>query len=441
MMHTTSPSAYFAALAITLAATTLSLGGCSTLMAVPKQQELANANAFVSGTVTTENYAARGPLIVGLLARRGQADDPSDFFLVGHFVADKPGPFVFAVKPGKYYLAAFEDVNRDNVYDDEPALRVDPVHPLEVAAGEHRKDITLSIPLQGRFREKKFALADLTARTPAEQQLVSLLDRCVNGKVTTLANPDFAPEVGEMGMWKFYDFLIKDQPGIYFLQEYDPKKIPVLLVHGIKGTPRDFTAVIDSLDRTRFQPWVFYYPSGAYLDRIAGALTQLFVRLQLQYGFDRAIVVAHSMGGLVTRQFVLQFDETSGSKVIRTYVTISSPLGGMASAGEGVEHLPSGYVIRSWEGLAPGSKFLDGLFYTDPPKNSKRRRLPEHIAYHMLFGFQGSSGDGTVAISSQLRAEAQEEARSERGFNETHMGILQYPPALHHLNEILAAVQ
>ena len=109
----------------------------------------------------------------------------------------------------------------------------------------------------------------------------------------------------------------------------------------------------------------------------------------------------------------------------------------MESAGEGVERSP--VVIESWHGLAPGSAYLDGLFYRDAPKKTQRRRLPDHVAYHMMFGFHSdSSNDGLVAMSSQLRPEAQEEARTLRGFDETHAGILVAPAVSARLNAILA---
>src|SRR5262249_37451897 len=163
-------------------------------------------------------------------------------------------------------------------------------------------------------------------------------------------------------------------PGLYLLEPYDPKKIPVLFVHGIGGTPQEFRTLIAALDHTRFQPWVFYYQSGSRLDVVATMLTQLFVRLRTRLGFERAVGIAHSMGGLVTRAFILPDFETNATHVVRTYVTISSPLGGMPSAGWGVKTSP--VVVRSWEGLAPGSAFLDGLFYADADRRV-RRRLPE----------------------------------------------------------------
>jgi hypothetical protein len=64
------------------------------------------------------------------------------------------------------------------------------------------------------------------------------------------------------------------------------------------------------------------------------------------------------------------------------------------------------------------------------------------MAYHLLFGFRGKdSTDGIVTIKSELRYEAQEEARSMRGFRETHTSILDSPAVAARLNEILAATR
>ena len=417
--------------AVGVATAALALAGCSTILAVRGQQERARANAIVSGTVEMDG-AAHGSLIVGLVAR----DATGSYFLVDHFVAERPGPWIFAVAPGTYWLAAFEDANGDGRYDDEPALVPDPAHPLVLTEGERRNGVALRIPRDGRFRRGPFSLEDLRPRDPIDQERVSLFARSVAGTVTSLDDPRFAPEIAREGMWQYYDFLLDTEPGIYFLEPWDPKKIPVLFVHGIEGTPRSFAPLVAALDHERFQAWVAYYPSGAALDGLATWMTQLFVRLRVEYGFDRAAVVAHSMGGLVTRGFLLEDWETNGTKSVRTYVTISSPLGGMASAGAGVERSP--VVVHSWRGLAPGSAYLDGLFYRGDVARGDRRRLPAHMAYHMLFGFRGASSDGVVAIASQLRPEAQEEARSLRGFDDTHVGILSDPAAIARVNEILA---
>ncbi len=408
-----------------------SLAGCSTLLAVKGEQRLADELCVVAGTVATEQ-PAHGPLVVALFTKNGD-----DYTMVDYFTATKPGPWVFGVQAGTYWVVAFEDVNGDGAYQDEPFYRPDPTKPLVLTPGRQAKGIDVVIPFAGRALESgHITLAGMMARSPADQQRKSLYAMSQLGKVTTLADPHFADATAEASMWKFYDFVATGRAGLYFLEPYDPNRIPVLFVHGINGSPRSFTTLIARLDRKRYQPWVLYYPSGARLDTLVLWADQLFTRLEVELELKKVIVVAYSMGGLVSRGFVLQHHDLTGSDVIRTFVTISSPLGGMVSAGKGVEDSP--VVVRSWLGLAPGSPYLDGLFYKDPATRKERRRIDTHTAYHMLFGFKGGdSSDGVVALSSQLRSEAQEEALSLRGYDETHMSILESPAVAAHLDAIL----
>ncbi len=411
------------------------VAGCSTLLAVKGQQRRADALCVISGTVTTEK-PARGPLVVTLFTRGAD-----DYVLVDYFTAATPGTWVFGVQPGTYWVAAFEDVNSDGAYQDEPFYRPGPEESLTLAAGQRVAGIEIVIPREGRARHSgRLTLAGMMARGAAEQQAKSIYALSVNGTVTTLDDPRFDSKTAQKGMWEFYDFLVEGRAGIYFLEEYDPRRIPVLFVHGIGGTPRDFATLIGTLDRRRFQPWVLYYPSGGRLDTTVLWMNELFTRLEVELKFETVAVIAHSMGGLVARGFVLQHHDTSGRATVRTFVTISSPLGGMESAGQGVARSP--IVVRSWYGLAPGSPFLEGLFYKDPETRAMRRRLPEEVTYHMLFGFKGGgtsgSSDGVVPLVSQLRPEAQEEARSLRGYDENHTSILRSPAVSARLTEILA---
>ena len=72
------------------------------------------------------------------------------------------------------------------------------------------------------------------------------------------------------------------------------------------------------------------------------------------------------------------------------------------------------------------------------------RTLPERPKHHLIFGFRNSSvpyrknGDGTIALDSQLRPEAQIQAASTRGFDEDHMSILGSARVSEHVNAILA---
>ena len=87
-----------------------------------------------------------------------------------------------------------------------------------------------------------------------------------------------------------------------------------------------------------------------------------------------------------------------------------------------------------WRSLAPDGSFIKRLF--DEP-------LPEGSTHYLLFGFRNSatlrtaSGDGVIPLTSQLRAEAQEQSRAVRGFDEDHMSILGNTQVLRYVNEIL----
>jgi hypothetical protein len=61
----------------------------------------------------------------------------------------------------------------------------------------------------------------------------------------------------------------------------------------------------------------------------------------------------------------------------------------------------------------------------------------------MLFGFQKSSSsavsdDGTVALSSALRMEAQQQVRTLRGYDDGHNTILRDADAIERVNQLLS---
>jgi len=58
-----------------------------------------------------------------------------------------------------------------------------------------------------------------------------------------------------------------EKTGLYFLEPYDPSRIPVVFVHGLMSSPFTWVKTINGLQqdpeiRKRYQPWVFGYPTG-----------------------------------------------------------------------------------------------------------------------------------------------------------------------------------
>jgi pimeloyl-ACP methyl ester carboxylesterase len=103
------------------------------------------------------------------------------------------------------------------------------------------------------------------------------------------------------GMWTPLQSVLENGAGIFFIEPYDPSRIPVVFVHGVSGTAGDFRALVDALDKHRFQAWFFQYPSGGRLENVARFLQTLLAEMQARHRFERYIVVAHSAGGLVAR--------------------------------------------------------------------------------------------------------------------------------------------
>lgn len=252
------------------------------------------------------------------------------------------------------------------------------------------------------------------------------------GDIVTLADARFSRKNAESSLWRPVDAIVSSPPGVYFIEPYDPQRIPVLFVHGIAGSPANFSQLIERLDRRRFQPWVYSYPSGARLSLIADHLTQTMQKIEAKYHVVRFVVVGHSMGGLVARGFLLRHRSASTVEV-PLFISISTPWAGHAGAELGVEYAP--VVLDVWRDMAPRSEYLASLFAA--PLGT--------TTHHLIFTFArknrsvGEPSDGVVTVASQLRPEAQVEAARLHGIDDTHDGVLRNPETAQLLNQLLDA--
>ena len=118
----------------------------------------------------------------------------------------------------------------------------------------------------------------------------------------------------------FASFMRPDNPrfatGIYLIHPYDPNKIPVLLIHGLLGSPISWQNLTNDLCSDpkileHYQPWFFLYPtgqpvleSGAQLREDLQATQRLFDPSGRAIASHHVVVVAHSMGGLLAHTLV-----------------------------------------------------------------------------------------------------------------------------------------
>jgi len=221
--------------------------------------------------------------------------------------------------------------------------------------------------------------------------------------------------------------------GIHLLEPYDPRRIPVLFVHGIGGTPQDFRVMLDGLDRNRFQAWVFQYPTGPRLHTASRALRTALAELQRKHRVDALFIVAHSMGGLVSRSYLVDALRDDDGGPARLLVTLSSPWEGHAWAQVGAQLMPG--APGSWTDLSPASDFLVAL-----------RKPLQQVPHYVFFGYRRSpslltsqSSDGAIVLSSQLPGWIQEQAERCWGYDADHVGILSHPAAIRRFNSLLAS--
>ncbi len=145
--------------------------------------------------------------------------------LVAYSIHHTPETFTFVRMPGQYLIAAFEDTNEDLIYQPtEYASYFDNATVINVKSGEDLSslDLTLKHPDDVSLTESP----DLT--TLATKSELDLVKRSA-GEIVTLEDPRFSPKNGHLGLWEPIQFLLTIGGGIFFLEPFDPEKIPVLL--------------------------------------------------------------------------------------------------------------------------------------------------------------------------------------------------------------------
>jgi len=115
--------------------------------------------------------------------------------------------------------------------------------------------------------------------------------------------------------------------GLYILTPYDKNKIPVVFVHGVLSYPRTWVQTINTLlkdpkIRENYQFWLFAYPTGNPVLYSSAKLREELLKAQKAFDpegnskFKNMVIVAHSMGGLLTKGMI----QNSGDKLLKEYI-------------------------------------------------------------------------------------------------------------------------
>ena len=391
--------------------------GC-TLVKLNKEVKESLASTSLVGQIATVPPASGMIVVAAYSLKEGQRK-------IAHYtVLHEAGDFVLMVPEGNYAVCAYHDQNSNLIYDaGEPAGQYGDPKLVAAPAGGVVLEINFTISEKGGVIDLPTGF-EISPDKPGK-----LLSRQA-GAIVTLDDERFSEENGSKGFWAGMEFFKEIGGNIYFLEEYDPEKIPILFIHGAAGTPKGWEYFINNLDRKRFQPWLFYYPTGARLKTISYLLLWKLYNLQLKYKFDTLYITAHSMGGLVARSFIMDYGRSA--PYVKLFIALATPWGGDRMAEYGVKQSPA--VIPSWIDMQPEGDFLQSLY---------RDKLPDTVSFYMFTGHRGSrnpfrsNNDGTITLASLMDLRPQAEAKMNYVFNEDHASIVDSPAVLAQYNSLI----
>lgn len=317
------------------------------------------------------------------------------------------------IPEGEYDLFFFADLDRNGSFESHELVgQTAPDHPVSITADRTEDGFTVEGPKVGiDFNRPRVSDFPLQIKATSRTFIFDSLD-----------NDFFNPRYGQMGLYRPTALITHTQGFFFGLEKYDPRKAQVIFVHGIGGTPRDWKFIVEGMDRTRFQAWFFYYPSGLPLEKLGSLLARILFDIDkaLRDTNQRLVVVAHSMGGLVGQAAINKLCRDGTPPYLKMYISFSTPYGGVSGAKIGVEYAP--VVVPSWKDVAAGSAFLDRLY---------QQKCSPEVPSYLFFGYRDdslvksrSSSDGVITLKSQLDPRKQLTAQKVYGFNATHVGIL-----------------
>ena len=271
-------------------------------------------------------------------------------------------------------------------------------------------------------------------RVPAvDTNFVALMKEARQTNVVVAPTSElFGTNMVKLGMWEapFYDETYGS--ALFWAAPPDSHRVPVVLVHGVNGSPRDFAGMVARFEGTPYQPLYFFYPTGISLKEASKSLERALKDFVKRNGVERFAVVAHSMGGLVTKGILNQVDVPNDLPGWKLFVSISTPWTGFEAA-EKIKSLP--YHPASLQDMWTKSDFLQKVHSTP---------IPEGLSFYMFFGAKGGTAsfsdgndDEIIPLTSVLTSPVTGMALDVFGFYETHLSIVDSDRVFQRLRIIL----
>ena len=397
---------------LTAACVLTGLGGCSYL-SIPPHDNIAPKPAQ-GGTVDPSSYNCaviqgkiipwrKNPPATLIIAWRLA---PGNAAFSEYTTTDSNGAFSLYLPQGRYQLYAVTDDNQNGIFEDTEVCGVygsyESIKSIDLREGNLLNNVIIFTSSDDR-------------KTPALPASLPFGDakffdhrRTQNGQVLKIYSEVFSPKNAQTGYWNPTAFMRTFGAQIYLTEPYNPKKIPVLFVHGTEGTPHNWIYFYMRLDHSRYQMWHYYYPSGIRLPLAASLLDEALSQLQAKYRFHKIAVVAHSVGGLTARSFLVRHAKDGRFDCVKVLITLATPWSGfpMADASQVITHKS----IPVWRDLGTQSVFIRQTLAAD---------LPRTVRHYLFYG-----KNDVLAADAALDRRATEGAVKVLEFDCCHDSIL-----------------
>ena len=327
-------------------------------------------------------------------------------------------PFYALVSRGDYYALAFEDANGDFAYQaGEAAARIDD----PTINWFDEMDIDDQVDPQSLSVQPFNLSTDTVLAGAVDLSLEAVRSKTKTAenflRVVTWDDPNFSAENIELGMWQPQAFIKKFGFGLYVLDEFDPGKNVIVMVHGISDSPRVFRELASAIPDD-YQLLMFHYPSSSPLEYTSYALSELLDEVVQRYDVAQIDVLAHSMGGLVSKGMIYQASPDVRERM-RLFISIASPFGGHAAAAAGTKWAP--VVAPVWWAMTPGSSYLQKIGSLD---------LSNGPTHHLFYTYSHERGgehqedDTVVSVDSQLIESSKIRATAIYPMADSHVGVM-----------------
>ena len=361
----------------------------------------AHNSAVIKGRVTGPGWRGNSTLIVAC-SSTDKKNECAEYVATGL----NQDTFMLYLPEGRYRLFAVTDYNHNGKYEKNEASGVygSGSRALEIAVREG--ELITGVEIRTAAADEHPVQLPREWRRQIEEPIIR--QTTGNGEVLKIYHEYFSLENAQIGYWNPSSFMKMFGAHIYLTQAYDPRKIPLLFVHGTEGSPWNWIYFDMRLDRGKYQPWFFYYPSGIRLNLAAALLQEELRELHEKYGFREMALAAHSVGGLAARSFLIRHGSEKRPPSIRLFASFATPWNGFGLADLSLT-LPH-KIIPVWLDLGTHSEFISATM------NAK---LPSSVHHYLFYG-RADKLTGGAAPDSRAAAGC----AGVYGFDCTHDGIL-----------------